>query len=668
MTYAHLLPTSLSFSLSQKIEDTMYTHKYILGACIGTLLCATQLVFAEENTSLEHVIVSGTRSSQPTVEIPASIQVLTAEQIRLSGANNLVQVLNAQAGLTVNDAIGNQSRGATISMRGFGGNAANNVLVMVDGRKLNNPSLASPDLASIAIKDIERIEIIQGSAGSLYGEQSSGGVINVITKQAEGFDAFVEASAGTDSYEDYQGSISQAFDNGLSVRASGEKKKADNYRDNNKSDYSNLFLNGGYKAERFSLFLEAQTIDDDLRLPGSLTADQIRQDRKQTLNPDDFSDRDTDVYGAGGSLNFTDNWELLAEYTRREEDTKGFLFGGNFQSETDLDSFEPRVTGKIDTPNGPILVTAGVDYEDTTYKRGDDFGAIEVDQELLDVYAQVIIPVIDGVKFTVGARNSDFESKNDTAGTRFDDDIDVYQAGVAWAFNDTSRVFLRRDESFRWPNADENGFIPPGIGFLKPQESTSWELGIESSIREVTLSALIYDMEVDNEIIYDPAADGPFGPGSGANINLDQSERTGVVLDGTWRATDSVSLQANYSYVDADISSGTFDGNTVPFVAKSTANLVLSYVLNEHWSFYTDAQFTGERYPVGDEANLSEKIDDITIFNANVRFDYRNAYANLRMNNITGKEYEGFSGGTSPFDYNYPAPEETLQFSVGYNF
>jgi iron complex outermembrane receptor protein len=184
----------------------------------------------------------------------------------------------------------------------------------------------------------------------------------------------------------------------------------------------------------------------------------------------------------------------------------------------------------------------------------------------------------------------------------------------------------------------------------------------------VRLSAVLYDMEVDNEIIYDPTADGPFGPGTGANVNLDQSQRTGVVLDGSWQATDSLSLSLNYSYVDAEISSGAFDGNTVPFVAESTANLVIAYVLNQHWSFYADAQYTGERYPVGDEANVADEIDGFTVFNANVRFDYRNAYANLRMNNIGGKEYNGFSGGIAPFDYNYPAPEETFQFSVGYNF
>ncbi len=640
----------------------------IAGLCIGGVLLSSQIASAAGSGDIEHMIVSGTRSVQPTVEIPASIKVLTGEQIKLSGANNLVQILNAQPGLTVNDTLGNQQRGATISMRGFGGNSANNVLVMVDGRKLNNPSLAGPDLAGIATKDIQQIEIVNGSAGSLYGEQSSGGVINVITRQATDFGGFFEASGGTDGYENYQGAIGQSFDNGLFFRASAEKEEADNYRDNNEADYTNLFLNGGFRTERFGLFLEAQQIEDDLRLPGSLTAEDIRKDRKQTLTPDDFSDRETDVFRAGGSLVIVDGWELLGEYTTREEDSEGFSFGAGFAGKTELDSFEPRITGEIASANGPILITAGVDWEDTGYGRSDDFSNTDVEQELFDLYAQVVAPLTESFKLTLGARNSDFEARDSVAGTKAEDDLDVYQAGIAWSLNETSRVFLRRDEAFRWPNADENGFIPPDIAFLAPQESASWELGVEYGFASVFLSAVVYDMEVDNEIIYDPSADGPFGPGTGANINLDQSRRTGIVLDGTWQATENFSVQANYSYTDAEISAGTFDGNDVPFVAESTANLALTYIVNEQWSFYADAQYTGERYPVGDEANFGDKLDDFTVFNANIRFDYNNLYANLRLNNLTGKEYNGFSGGTAPFDYNYPAPDESFQLAVGYQF
>lgn len=652
----------------KKIGDIMSYTKLTIGTVASTLTLLGSLpAIAEGAQDIEHLIVSGTRSEQHSVEIPASIQVLTAEQIKLSGAPNLVQVLNAQPGIQINDAIGNQGRGASISMRGFGANSANNVLVMVDGRKLNNPTLAGPDLASIAIKDIERIEIIQGSAGTLYGDQATGGVINVITKKAAELSGFIEAAVGTDSYESYQGAVSQAFDNGLSFRLSGEKSEADNYRDNNDAEYSNVLANVGFENELFSVFVEGQTVDDDLRMPGSLTTADVRDDRKQTFSPDDFSDRDTDTYRFGGSINMSDDWALLAEYSKRDEDSEGFLWGGNFTSSTDVDTFEPRITGEIDTANGPLLITAGIDLEDTDYESSLTFS--DVSQEAEDYYAQVISPLSQSIKMTLGARYSDFESKDNISKDKFEDDLTVYQAGLAYHFNEQSRVFIRRDESFRWANVDENGFTMPTVDFLKPQESTSWELGVETRIDSVFLSALIYDMEIDNEIIYDPTAVGPGSPlFDGANINIDESQRTGIVLNSIWQATDSINVQLNYSYTDAEISSGTFDGNTVPFVAESTANLVISYQLNGNWSFYADAQYTGEMYPVGDEANDSDEIDDYTVVNANVRWDFRDFYANLRMNNILGKEYSGFSGGVAPFDYNYPAPEETFQFALGYNF
>lgn len=621
----------------------------------------TLLAYADE-TAIEHTIVSGTRSQQPSVEIPASIQILTAEQIKLSGAQNLVQVLNAQAGIQINDNVGNLSRGASISMRGFGDNTANNVLVMVDGRKINNPTLATPDLASISLKDVERVEIIQGSAGTLYGDQATGGVINIITRSAAAFSAYSETTRGTDDLEAYRGSISQKFDNGLSYRLSGEKKLADNYRDNNEASYSNLFTTLAYHASDFSLFVDFTTVDDKLRLPGSLSSSALATDRKQTFSPDAFSNLDTESYRLGGSYNLSEQWTLLAEYADSEAEGTGFLFGNPFSQETKASSFEPRLAGDIASKHGSILITAGIDLGEDEYVRG----FTDVDQENQDIYLQVIYPLSEQLKLTVGARQSDFEFNNNVSAVNFDDDITVFQAGLAYQIQPNSRIFLRLDEGFRWANIDENGFIPPTLDFLLPQETESWELGAETRIERIFLSALVYQLQAENEIVYDPTADGPFGPG--ANVNVDQSERSGIVLNAIWDISEQLNLQLNYSYVDAELSAGTYDGKTAPFVAESTANLVISYQLMPSWSLYFDAQYTGERFLAGDQGNAGEKVPAFTVYNASVRWEHQQYYAQLRANNLSGKLYNGFSGGGAGFDYNYPAPEETYQLTLGYNF
>lgn len=287
-------------------------------------IMAASLPAWAKQTDVEQVVVSGTRSEQPSVQIPASIKVITAEDIKLSGASNIVHVLNAQAGIQIKDLIGNGGRAASVSMRGFGENSVNNVLILVDGRKLNNPSLASPDLASIAIKDVERVEIIQGSAGTLYGDQATGGVINVITKKPDGISAFVEAGRGTDDLEVYRGAVSQGFDNGVSYRLSAEKKLADNYRDNNEANYSNVLANVAYEQGRFRVFAEWLNVDDDLNLAGSLNSLSIRDDRRQASTPDQYTNQDTDSSRVGGHFDLSESWAVAAEYSDRETESKGF--------------------------------------------------------------------------------------------------------------------------------------------------------------------------------------------------------------------------------------------------------------------------------------------------------------------------------------------------------
>ena len=133
-------------------------------------------------TQIPAVVVSAARTEQSTLTTPASITVITREQIEISGARHINELLRGQGGVQINDLYGDGSR-SSVGMRGFGETAASNTLVLVDGRRLNNPDIAAQDMNSIALEDVERIEIVQGSAGVLFGDQAVGGVINVITRK-----------------------------------------------------------------------------------------------------------------------------------------------------------------------------------------------------------------------------------------------------------------------------------------------------------------------------------------------------------------------------------------------------------------------------------------------------------------------------------------------------
>ncbi|MBP8237639.1 MAG: TonB-dependent receptor, partial [Pseudomonas sp.] len=211
-----------------------------------------------------------TRATPLKAPAPASVKVIDRKQIEESAASSLIDVLRSQAGIQIRDTMGDGNR-AAISLRGFGENAVNNTLVLVDGRRLNQPALAGPDLNSVPLANIERIEIIRGAGTVLYGDQAVGGVINIITRTPANSEAYVESSIGSHDLEAYRGHISQQLGAGFSVYASGETRNTDNYRDHNNANYNNAFARLRYDHDSGHALYEYQTVDDELLYPGSLS-------------------------------------------------------------------------------------------------------------------------------------------------------------------------------------------------------------------------------------------------------------------------------------------------------------------------------------------------------------------------------------------------------------
>src|SRR5688572_2772127 len=100
-------------------------------------LCLPAAVAAYDEPNL---IVTATRSEQERIYIPAAVAVISREEVLASGATHLAEVLRMQGGVQINDLYGDGSS-ASVSMRGFGETANANVLVLVDGRRLNNPDI-----------------------------------------------------------------------------------------------------------------------------------------------------------------------------------------------------------------------------------------------------------------------------------------------------------------------------------------------------------------------------------------------------------------------------------------------------------------------------------------------------------------------------------------------
>ena len=146
---------------------------------VAGLVFVSFTAWAQQPPELNEVVVTATRIDSPILEAPSFVTVISQKDIQESSATDLSGVLSEQSGVVVND-YGPQGQGKTVSIRG---STSSQVLVLVDGIRMNSSFDGSVDLSRIPMDSVDHVEVVQGGASSLWGTGAVGGVINVITKK-----------------------------------------------------------------------------------------------------------------------------------------------------------------------------------------------------------------------------------------------------------------------------------------------------------------------------------------------------------------------------------------------------------------------------------------------------------------------------------------------------
>ena len=247
--------------------------KHLLIAClfIASMLVPFVVSAEEETVTLSEVVVTATRYEEQVSGVPAHVSVITKEDIQNSPAQNIPELLKTETGVHVNDIAGN-NRNYTVDLRGYGETASSNTLVLVDGRRINQADLSGVDWTEIPLERVERIEIIRGGRGSvLYGDNASGGVINIITK--EGYlpkKATGELAAGSYGTFKANASVDAKYDD-LSVSLMGKYLTSDGYRDNSNTEAKDAGFNATYHVRDFlRIDFSSGYHKDNTGLPGAL--------------------------------------------------------------------------------------------------------------------------------------------------------------------------------------------------------------------------------------------------------------------------------------------------------------------------------------------------------------------------------------------------------------
>lgn len=586
------------------------------------LFLFSPLLFAKEDvTALPAVKVQGGKTARVTHIQTSQINKQTIQE---SPVVTFPQLLVQQQSIVrVTNQSGDNSQTA-LSLRGFGDNAVANSLILINGFPLTNVSLLAPNLNSIALADIERIDIIQGSRGVLWGDQAVGGVVNIVTHRPDKWIGKAGFSLG--SFKQRTGYILAAdkFNNGVFLKAVGFGFGSNQYRIHNREADGFLSLNAGFEYAKGIVQLFFQDASHRIEFPGGLTAAQYHHNPRQASNFTNAVGLRSQSWQMWHQHAWSDNLTLETRLAHQNLWGEGFIFSAFNRREWE-DRFSPRLQAMFNSHRFVL----GTDLIKNAYSLVSNVVNEKTSETQQHIFIQDQVSLSDTLSMTLGLRAA---KENDIGGNHR---IAVTEQGFTFHPWQHWQFYLRRDGNFRFPKANEATWTSTGV--LLPQTGVSYETGWIYQNAQHKIEMNLYDLRLQHEIIFDPTETllQPFG----SFQNVDPTDRRGISLSDTWKVKENITLDAQLNYVNARFMNGVYQNNLIPAVPTWTGNVGLSRTWADHWRARYSLLFTGSRYASEDLANQGKRLPAYLLHN--IALQYFNSFAEVsfEVGNVFDQRY-----------------------------
>lgn len=616
---------------------------------------------------LAPIVITGPRF--PAEATPIGATVITAAQIRSAGATDVNAAIRKIGGVFGRESL-DGSPDFGLDLRGFGTNSAQNVVVLVDGVRLNENELANTVLSTIPVDTVERIEITRGGSSVLYGDGATGGVINIVTRRgaAGGTHGSLFAEAGRFDHRDLRATLRHgagpwSFDVAVADRGT------DNYRANNK--YEQTTVSGGlqyaYGANRRA-GIRVESARSDSRLPGSLTEAQFLADPRQARTPDDFGSLDTDRVTA-----FVEHragaFDLAAELSHRERELSASYTGSVSRYEVEQTQFSPRLRHTAQLGDKRNEFVTGVDLIRWERQVTASWSAGDARQDAKAFYLrdELLWDAPHNARLAVGARHERFEKDYSdplgfppVVGEHREQSINAWTVEGSFDPLPQLTVFAKAGRSYRIANIDENSFRS-SVDVLEPQTSRDLELGVSLGDAARKATARLFRHRLTNELFYDPTI------GWGANTNLDPTRRQGVEVEGEAALGDAWRVTGQWQYVQAEFRDGPNAGREMILVPKHVVTARLAWAPGNGHSADVGAQWVDSQRYGDDFTNACDaRIPSFTTVDA--RYAYRAGPWEVAVSGLNLGDRQYYSNAFSCRGGIYPSNGRQLKLSLRFDF
>ncbi|HDR2159185.1 TPA: catecholate siderophore receptor CirA [Enterobacter cancerogenus] len=582
------------------------------GLCASAMSLALPVIAAESGDTM---VVTAAATEQNLKDAPASISVITQEDLQRKPVQNLKDVLQDVPGVQLTNE-GDNRKG--VSIRGLD---SSYTLILVDGKRVNSRNAVFRhndfDLNWVPVDAIERIEVVRGPMSSLYGSDALGGVVNIITKKiGQKWTGTLSADSTIQEHRDRGDTYNGQFytsgplvDGVLGLKAYGslsKREKDDQQKSSTSATGETPRIEGFTSRDANVEFAWTPTEDHDFTAGYGFDrqdrdSDSLDQNRMERQN---YSLSHNGRWGVGNS-------EL--KFYGEKVDNKNPGNAGTITSESN------SLDGKYVLPLGEInqMLTFGGEWRHDKLKDPVNLTGGNSSNTSASQYALFLEDewrIFEPLALTTGIRMDDHETYGDHWSPRAylvynATDTLTVKGGWATAFKAPSLLQLSPD----WVTGSCRGACEiVGNPDLKPETSESFELGLyysgeEGWLEGVQASITTFQNDVDDRISISRTANVnqaqsyPNYVGLNADgepifryYNVNKARIRGVETELKFPIAEDWKMTLNYTYNDGrDISNG---GNKplseLPF---HTANGTLDWQATQDWSFYVQGNYTGEK-------------------------------------------------------------------------
>lgn len=546
----------------------MKKHFFVLAAVI----ISNQLIAQDTaRLQLDEVVVTANKYEQKQSTTGKVLNIISRQQLERSGGKTLSEVLNTLPGLTMIGANNVLGTNQNISIRGA---SAGNVLLLIDGIPVNDPSAITNyyDLNFINIDQVERIEVLKGGQSTLYGSDAVAGVINVILKKADkkitvfggvtggSYNTLKESIGFGGQQKNTHFSINYTHQSSDGFSAATDKNKVGGFDNdgfkqhalNGRFEFSpakNLKINFTGTYNNYFADLDAAAFTDEKDYT-------VKNDNKQLGTSAVYTLKKTTIH-----LNYNFNHVI-----RRYNDDS--LYQSSPYSKFARSSYTGRsqfaeLYGNWKINNFELLI--GADYRwnntDQWYWSTGAFGpyappALHAEMKQVSPYLTLAYNQDNGFGAEIGGRYNDHS---------------VYGNNVSFNFNpffvikDKAKLFANIYSAFKTPTLYQLYDQSIGNSSLTPEKSTVAEAGVEFlSLKKLNARVVGFYRQAKDAILY------TFNPSTFAGKYLNASKQTnyGIELEGGF-AHKKVSITANYTYTNGKTTAA-FDGTGAPLSKDTT--------------------------------------------------------------------------------------------------